>query len=211
MASIGYLVITLPPEVRDRYRTKEALGKLGTAFKRMLQRHGFTRGLRRWHWFGENGGAYHPHLNVLTDGSWLPPEDLGTIRESVGRILEVNIARVNVRYEYREGVPRMLHLVKYVLRSTFLDWRWDPELAAELLGFRNSSAWGSWRGDPVWEIPRAEEQGVARGMVMLECGYCPHDGSRIVWNEIIPARRLAAPWWEHVGAGYWTRGPTRAP
>jgi len=54
MKLMGKFVITVPPEVRDRYRDPRKLAALGVSFKRMFQDHGFSRGLRRFHFFGED-------------------------------------------------------------------------------------------------------------------------------------------------------------
>lgn len=204
--SMVYLVLTVPPEIRGRYRTKASLGKLGTAAKRMMQRQGFKRGLRRWHWFGEQRGQelreYHPHLNLLVDGRWLPKEQLAALRESWARILGVDVSRVNLKARFCDTPRKILHRVKYITRATFLDWRWDEELARELVGFRNSSTWGRWDEPPAWDLP-ASEEGWRSGyrVAMLEHGVCPEDGSAIVWGGIV--RRVGAPTWRHLGAGYW--------
>jgi len=204
--SLVYVVVTVPPEVRGRYRTKKALGKLGTAFKRMMERHGFERGLRRWHFFGEGKGQesrqFHPHLNLLVEGRWLSKEKLAALKASVGRILRVDVSRVNLKARFCDTPRKILHRVKYITRATFLDWRWDEELARELVGFRNSSSWGSWDEAPAWDLPAAEE-GWRSGyrVAMLEHGVCPEDGTAIVWGGVV--RRVGAPTWGHLGAGYW--------
>jgi hypothetical protein len=201
-----YLVLTVPPEIRARYRTKKALGKLGTAATRMMERHGFERGVRRWHFFGEGKGQearqYHPHLNLLVDGRWLSKEKLAGLKASWGRILRVDVSRVNLKTRFCDTPRKILHRVKYITRATFLDWRWDEELARELVGFRNSSAWGSWDEAPAWELPAGEE-GWPDGyrVAMLERGVCPEDGTRIEWGGVV--RSVGAVGWRHLGAGYW--------
>jgi len=45
LRSMGYLVVTIPPELRQQYRNTQELSHLGTALKRGLQRLGFGRGL----------------------------------------------------------------------------------------------------------------------------------------------------------------------
>jgi len=89
LGNMGRFVITLPPEVRRDYRSKVALGKLGISFKRMMQRHGFNRGLRVWHFFGEDhkdsasGGEapeFHPHMEVLVEAGYLSEGELDSIK-----------------------------------------------------------------------------------------------------------------------------------
>jgi len=216
IGGMGRFVPTIPPEVRDQYRTQEALGKLGTAAKNMFKRHGYNRGLRRWHFFGEDHPGhglqgdglpnYHPHLEVLVDGGWLRRKELGAIKRSWANILKVPAHRVNIYYEYiqPQDVRRKLHRIGYALRPTFTDWRWDEELAYELIGFHNKQTWGSkadWEGPDLWEVPAGEDDGVAVGA--LEEGRCPVDGTPIQWGGLISVKNLREPFWEPVGAGYW--------
>lgn len=207
---IGYFVITIPPELRDKFRDRNELSSVGKSFKRMLKYHGFARGLRRWHWFGEDHPGhglqgdglpvYHPHLNVLVEAGWLPQEKIDAIRASVATVLGVDLGRVNVYYEYAKSVSKMLHLVKYVLRPTFEHWEWDQELAYKLVGFRNALAWGTWDDAPAWDVPAGEPATYA--LEAIESGRCPVDGSAIQWCELVAARRLVKPWWAPIGAGY---------
>jgi len=210
LSRMGSFVITIPPELRDKFRAPYQLSAVGTAFKRMFKRHGFDRGLRRWHWFGEDHPGhglqgdglpvYHPHLNVLVEAGWLPQEKIDAIRSSVATILGVDLGRVNVHYQYATAVPQMLHLVKYVLRPTFEHWEWDQEMAYNLVGFRNALTWGKWDDAPAWEMPVSEPATLA--LEAIESGRCPIDGSAIHWVELVGARQLVKPWWEPMGAGY---------
>lgn len=210
LGSMGYFVFTVPPEVRDRYRTRGALGRLGKSVKRMLQGQGFSRGLRRWHPFGEPLGhgkapQYHPHLNVLVEAGHLSSDLLDEVKASWGRILGVPRNRVNVRYRYYTTAAQMAHKVKYVTRATFLDWRWDPELAKEWVGFRNSSAWGSWEGEPVWESV-GQDDGSGFAVWMLEQNRCPIDGTRVRWLYAEGKRSVLFQHMRHLGAGYYSSG-----
>jgi len=216
MRVIGSFVLTIPPEIRDRYRTKAALGKLGTAAKRMLQRHGFNRGLRRWHIFGEDHPGeglqgdglppYHPHLNILVEAGFLELEILEVVKDSWAGILKVDRDRINVHYQFATTVPDRLHAVKYVLRPTFTDVSWDEELAWELLGFHNSQAWGHWDNPPAWDVPAGDDPGTTPAMVAMEQGRCPVDDTPITWGGVVQVHLLAAPWWQELGGGYrrWT-------
>jgi len=132
---MGSFVLTLPLECRDQYRSQKSLGELGTAAKRMFQRHGYRRGLRRWHLFGEDHRdhdgdgdvpQYHPHLEVLVDGSYLRRKQLRAIMRSWANILKVPVGRINIHYKYvqPDDTRRKLHRISYALRPTFTDWRW---------------------------------------------------------------------------------------
>jgi len=98
--SIGYLVFTLPEEVRGSYRSKARLNELtkrvtgGDKSRRiggLLKGMGFNRGLSRWHWFGETPGKWHPHLNVIVESGHLTPGQLQSIRRAWAGILGVKV------------------------------------------------------------------------------------------------------------------------
>jgi len=209
---MGKFVITVPPEIRDRYRDVRELAAFGKSVKRSLQGHGFKRGLRRFHFFGEdhpgeglqgNGlPVFHPHLEAIVEAGHLSPEKLASVKASVGKILGVDLGRVNVHYEYTRSRKKMLHLVSYALRPTFEHWQWDEGLAYNVYKFKNALTWGKWDGPPAWDVPAGEDKGQV--LEALGCGRCPVDGSRIVWGERIAANLLAAPWWADLGGGYWS-------
>jgi len=218
IGGMGGFVLSLPPEVRDRYRTQGSLGDLGTAARRMMQRHGYKRGLRRWHFFGEDhrdcdhvdSPKYHPHLEVLVDGGYLQEDQLQAIKRSWANILKVPVSRINIHYKYVQphDTRRKLHRISYALRPTFTDWRWDEELAYNLIGFHNAQTWGStadWAGPDLWEVDPKEDSAAAA--ISLESGFCPSHGKYanipIHWGGLINIRTLVEPFWEPVGAGYW--------
>jgi len=221
MEIIGRFVITLPVELRKNYRTKATLGRLGIAFKRMFQRHGFERGLRRWHFFGEDhkdfissGEAprYHPHIETLVDGRYMSKTDLDAVKDSVGAILGIERGKVNMHYQYahRRDTGRKCHFISYALRPTFANWEWDEELAHEFIGFRNAMGWGKWEGEPVWDMPKDSDgpDMPSRELMAIQAGYCPLDGSRISWtSEILRLNQVINPDdWIQVDGGYYIRG-----
>jgi len=211
--SMGYFVFTLPPELRWKYRSPKALSALGVAFRRMLQRHGYPRGLRGWDWFGEQENApegespiWHPHYSALVDGAYLDKAKLKAIRQSVARILGVGLGRVNVYYQFSIDLSRKLHWLNYVTRPTFLDWRWDSEMAITLRGFRTYQAWGKWKGAPVWEVPSDSVDAPEPSVFALERGFCPSCGGELSWGKAREANLVSSPGWEGLGSGYWKYG-----
>jgi len=213
--SMGYYVITLPPEIRHRYRTKAALSALGAAFRAMFQEHGYKRGLRGWDWFGEEKNApegesppWHPHFNALVEGGYLDRDKLKSMRRSVARILGVGLGRVNIFYQYSSEVTRKLHWLNYVTRPTFLDWRWDSEMAVTLRGFRTYQSWGKWKDEPVWAVPTDSTEAPAPNVFALERGFCPKCGGELTWGTARGARFMDGDRWEELGSGYWQyKGP----
>jgi len=214
---MGRFVFSLPPEVRGKCRTPKTLGKLGTANRRLMQRHGFDRGLRRWHLFGEDhrdhdvdAGVpkYHPHLEVLVDGGgYLSRKQLGAIKRSWANILHVPISRINVYYEYirADDIRKKLHRVSYALRPTFTDWRWDVSLAYSMIGFHNAQPWGTWDGPDLWEIPEGDPEYLGSALEALGESRCPIDHTPITWDGFMSGSDLQGPCWEEVGGGYWQK------
>jgi len=230
IGSMGRFVLTLPPEVRDQYRTQRALGDLGIAAKRMFQRRGYERGLRRWHFFGEDHPGhglqgdglpnYHPHLEVIVDGAWLKSKAKRAIKRSWANILGVSVERINIYYQYVQPheTKKKLHRISYATRPTFTNWRWDEPLAYELIGFHNAQTWGSWSGPDLWEVDPREDPSA---LVRLEQGICPmhpkweswpikwgcpidHEHSKKCWATM-PIRLVVEPYWTDAGwgGGYW--------
>jgi len=209
--SMGYFVITLPPEMRYRYRSREELGKLGVALRRMLKRQGFTRGLSGWDYFGESENApagsypkWHPHFSALVDGKRLTHSELRAVKRSVARIMGVRNDRVNVYYQYSNETLKKLHWVSYVTRPTFLDWRWDEAAAVFLRGMRTYQAWGQghWNGPVMWFVPEGT-QSEARAITQLQQRECPDCGKEISWKGLVKVSSLEASAFEDVGCGYW--------
>jgi hypothetical protein len=209
--SLGYYVATLPREVRDAYRSKAALGELGVSIKRLFRREGYKRGLRRWHFFGDKSLDFHPHLNILVDGGLVPPEKLERLRRGLARILGVSVDRINLHYQFYTKPAQIVHKVKYVTRATFLDWRWDEDLARELVGFRNTRTWGKWDDESAWSLADLESSGDAesceevRRIESLEKGVCPHCQTKITWGgdpvRMGPIRSGVG--WDPIGGGYY--------
>ena len=80
MQSVGYLVVTLPMEVRKYFMDQKRLSVFRRYCIRLLKREGFDRGLCRWHWCGEDGVTWHPHLNFLFPGIYIPKPKIRELR-----------------------------------------------------------------------------------------------------------------------------------
>jgi hypothetical protein len=210
-AGAGYWTFTLPVELRAKYRTKEALGDLGHRIQELLKSYGFSRGLRRWHFFGDRSDRWHPHLNCLVDGGFLGGKALRSLRREYSRLVGAKLAIAE--YHYFDSPGEKVHALTYVTRATFLDWRWDPGMAMELRGFRNQLWWGSklWDREPVWSLddlhgePKAGmSDSQVKAVASLESGECPYDGLPIHWERFLPISvlpelggyRLAGSYWE---------------
>ena len=207
MKEIGYFVFTIPTELRDEYRTQEALNELtkrvtaGDKSKHidgLLKSLGFDRGLCRWHWFGDKSHAYHPHLNVLIEAGQIPAKTLAKIKREYAKILGVPMVVVN--YSYTRKQKKMVHILKYITRSTFTDRDWDHQLADELFNFRNMRSWGDWSGKPEWELKGKSKYAHIED---IEHGICPVCGTHLHWNKPLPICLMEMEHPVDIGAGYY--------
>jgi hypothetical protein len=215
MKSMGYFVIEWPLVSRGKVRSKEYWKWAGNTVKAVLsgdwdiecwrydepvdkktekwiRKHWFKRGIRRWHWFGDpdklsegETPKWNPHLNVFVPGGRLSPNKLEMVTEFLRIALDEDY--LIVHYSYTKEPTKMLHLLNYVCRNTFLKADWDYRMAVEIKGFRNMEYWGTWDGPDQWSLSEAKMDYLAK----LESGYCPECGAELTdWNAPVPIRAL---------------------
>lgn len=195
MGSIGVLTLTYPPADRSRLRTKAALYDVTKASKKALKEFGYVRGVCRWHWFGEQKGTktprHHPHLNILIDAGALPTAKLEAIKDALRAATGAGV----IHYSYANTPGKIMHILRYVTRATFLKLEWDPELEGILKNFRNTSYWGvktgtsagQWSRPAAWgfsDLPKADRLDM-EDLARLFAGECPLCRGRIAWSRII--------------------------
>jgi hypothetical protein len=199
----------------------------------------FTQGLRRWHYFGDSpeqiGAAvefeqgveqltlsddfsttkYNPHLNIIVSAGMIPAEKLERIKSMLRQAF--NEPQLIVNYSFTTEPGRMVHLLKYVTRATFLDIHWDKFLAGSLYGFRNMRSWGKWDTDsPEWSLTDLASDAVdevaglnIEAINKLGQSFCYIDGLPITWSRPQPISMLhmiqeqQPDKVENLGAGYY--------
>jgi hypothetical protein len=135
--AVGYLVITSPLELREKLRDPEALREITRYIRRMLKREGFDYGYYRWHFAGDEGKTWYPHLNILIPGGYMQPEKLERLKELIRKRFGIEI----IHYEYAQDLARVIHIAWYVSRPT---WNLQDEVSPELFkGFRKMGVWGN--------------------------------------------------------------------
>lgn len=225
---LGYFVFTIPEELRSKYRARywdadrnrwvHPLSDLGHDIQELLKSFGYSRGLRRWHWFGDKSTKFHPHLNVLVDGAFMPAARLEAVKRAYASLLGAGV--VDVNYRYRRSPGEMVHTLKYVCRATFRDYQWDAELALELRGFRNMVVWGrgKWDDEPSWSLDelKGEAEAAVEGIDVeainsLVDKVCPVCGEAVVWGEALPIGLLGMVDKTSLGAGYDRLTDNRSP
>jgi hypothetical protein len=210
-----------------------------------IRRRWFSLGLRRWHFFGDppksihevvdrEAGvkqlplsddfvkmAYNPHLNVLVNAGFIPDQKLEYVKRMLRAAL--NCPELIVNYSFADSPGRIVHLVKYVTRATFLNIHWDEFLAGNLYGFRNMRSWGKWEIERVnqstgeilnpaaWSLTDLKSEAKKEigdlnvaAIHSLGESRCPIDGLLISWTKPELIRALSA---EDIlvdyGAGYY--------
>lgn len=173
MRTVGYLVVTLPPAVRQYFLDKDHLNEFRRYCIRLMKREGFVRGLCRWHWCGEDGYNWHPHLNFLFPGAYMSKEKLGDLRRKicakVSSMSRIHLNTIVLNYRYTDQENKKAFWCKYVTRST---WRkFSQPLAHVVKGYRNNVTWGKWE-------TKKEDNSVAK----LERNCCPLCNTPIRWT-----------------------------
>ncbi len=146
--SMGYFVIEFPDAYRKRVDlaySKKGLQKTTNrivqvlAGKRMGRRGRvggfFSRGLIRWHWFGDKYikgrlNKWNPHANVLVDGAFIEADKLNEIKAALRQAL--NCPELIVNYHFADTPAKKYHRVAYITRATFRDIEWNRYMAVQL-------------------------------------------------------------------------------
>ena len=123
----------------------------------------------------------------------IPAEKLEHIKAILRQAF--NEPQLIVNYSFTTKPGRIVHLLKYVTRATFLDIRWDKFLAGSLYGFRNMRSWGRWDADePVWSLTDLTNTDAAAEVAGLNVdainklgqSFCYIDGLPITWSRPQP-------------------------
>ncbi|MBA7481695.1 hypothetical protein ES707_17169 [subsurface metagenome] len=213
---MGYIVITFPEEVRPLMRNPKTLTDLGKRLRRLLRRRGYQKVYSRWDFFGDTPEKYHPHLNVLVDGGFLPPEQLADLKDAIKRaLLPRSMTKligndVNSHYDYTRDSARKMHWIKYVTKATFLEREWDDQLASMLYGFHNGCFAGTWRDPPKWKLTGSDKK--FNALARLGEGRHPESGEPVVWDKKpLPWVLLLMENPVHLGAWWYLLPPVREP
>lgn len=204
---MGYLVITFPDRARARLRARAELARVGKGIRAILQEREISRGLRRWHPFGEQPGVWNPHFNALMDGGYRPRRWLRELRREIASLVGERDLVLN--YQFTREPAKMRHWLKYVTRATFLDRSWDEEMAEELYNFRSMWSWGKWDDPPAWGVDQGDQDLAA--VESLESGICPECGEPLAWAKPVEIVWLTIWPVEPLGAGYYRLADVRSP
>jgi len=171
--SIGYFVITAPPELRELLKSKEGRQEFRRYIIRLFKREGFGKGITRWHFAGDKSRKWYPHLNVLVSASYLEKEKL----ERIKRLIERRYGVKTVFYEYLKDLPRIYFVAEYVARPTFL---MQDEVGAESIkGSRRVQTWGCFKVNKMNEKTKEEFEHHIRELMMK--GYLENEVEKMAY------------------------------
>lgn len=173
--------MTFPMSIREKLRSVTALSSMAKAVTAMLRKLGFQRGLRRWHFFGDETTTFNPHLNFLLDSGRLSKVVLAYIKREIYELVGENCV---VHYQYTSIAAKKFHMLKYVTRPTFLQRQWDEALSYDLKGLRNSWAWGKWDTPFVWDVEPKENTLSPESQAVL-AGICPTCSGQLSWTRTV--------------------------
>jgi hypothetical protein len=159
-------VITCPEELREEWKSKEALSKVVEYVRRMLKREGFKYGVYRWHFAGDKGRRWYPHLNILVPWGYMEPEKLERLKTLIYRHYGIKV----VYYTFTRSLRKLRHLARYVARPT---WLLQDEVKPEdFKNFRKMGIWGNkYFKSASIEHPRELEDFVARLEELVRVGF----------------------------------------
>jgi hypothetical protein len=133
--ALGYLVVTCPKEHREAMKEPKVMSEFREEVSGICEEEGLWPAVYRWHFAGDKGRCWYPHLNVLFPMGYIEPEDLDRIKRKIERRIGVRV----VYYEYTRELGKVMHIVRYVSRPT---WNLQNEVGPER--FKNFKKWGVW-------------------------------------------------------------------
>jgi len=202
---IGYLIITIPLEMREWALNKKHLNAFRRYIIEFMKRQGYEIGIRAWHWAGEDGKKWHPHLNLLFESCWIKEEELNHWKELFTAWLEsetgINIPgkTINIWYNYSEVPGKQKHWLRYVVKPTLRVF--NPVICAIIKGNRNIGTWGDWEN-------KTEQNKIAE----LENNLCPECKTKLDWHwEPLHDLEYHLNNFDEIQAGYYKRKQTLLP
>ena len=175
--SVGYMVVTIPKEIRHKFKTKFDLANFRTYIRRKLKSTGITgtkieRAFIRYHYAGDckickgkecercnytgADSEWNPHINILFESGFIPKIHIEKFKNDIAKWLSkytgIDVRKKgNVNYSYTNDPKKKNHKLSYVVRSTLRIF--NPELAAIVKGFRTGITVGKWKKEEIIQDP----------------------------------------------------------
>jgi hypothetical protein len=145
---MGYLVITTTPELRQLFlENPEKMHKFREDIKEKLKELGYKNGIWRWHFAGDEGRTWYPHLNILIPEGYMPDEKFYKFKQWIEKKYGVKV----VNYEWTEDLGKVKHWVRYIARPT-----WNLQNDAEHEKFKGMRKYGVWGSSQYFKLTKAD-------------------------------------------------------
>jgi len=189
LEKVGYLVATVPAGLRERFYDIKVLKDFKEYWKRKIKRDLYKdgkepRGLIRYHWAGEDGTTWKPHLNILIEQGWIPEAQLEQWRHDLKfwfkNYFKLDRAPApNIFYRYTNKDGEKYHKIKYITRATMLrfpDIKTKDFFFKDLKNFKNTTLFG--------KFPKCEPVELPEQKIYLH-NRCIETGQKITWKYYI--------------------------
>jgi len=220
LKNVGYLVVTVPQEIRYELLDKAKLMKFRTDLKAKLKKMGYDRGLMRFHLFGDckqcqghgcedckqtgAGSNYNPHLNIIIDQGYIPDIQNSKFRIELDNFLKRYwkkhfnkiVPVINLKFTYTTDAQKIGHIVKYICRSTFKIY--NEEVAESLHNSRLTSTWGKWPDKFI-----KKEEKLSNNL----CVKCENKHSLIKWESLKKTEHVERKGMEYLKNGFYYIAP----
>jgi hypothetical protein len=215
--STGYLVITIPKGLRNRFLNKDALNDFRNYWRRKLKREGYPAGIIRYHWAGEDGITFKPHLNILLPEKFIDRKTFDTWRAELSQWFKVyfeleTAPAPNLWYQYSSEIKKAKFWLRYVTRATMKNYH--PEASKIIKGFRNSAPFGKFQ-KLEHESEKIESQIIKNrdideitGEIGTIVWLKRYNEKRSRWQpDLLPTREFLKLKTENLSAGFWILKP----
>jgi hypothetical protein len=147
VGSVGCLVVTTTSEIQEASKEdRKPLEKMKRKVWKVCREEGLYPAVYRWHFAGDQGRRWYPHLNILFPMAYIEKEKLERVKRKIERLTGVKV----VYYEYVCSLERIAHLVRYVSRPT-----WNLQDEVEPDKYKYFRKWGVWGRNG--ELKRVED------------------------------------------------------
>jgi len=220
--SIQYLVITIPYKLRELFRDQENLNKFRIYWRRKLKREGNERGIMRWHWCGEDGHKWAPHLNILMEGGYMERSELKQWRKDLAHWFKSEfklnyLPSSNFYTSYTNDTVKLKHWTNYVLRAT--QTIWNPQNEETISKYKNTTVFGeNWP-----KAVETEDEILQKKLSGFEIDPVTGDQEKIIWakkycekrdryvNEIMPLKLIKTDSLKLISRGFWQEPKLKPP
>ncbi len=188
---LGYLVITVPWELRNYIKSvqpadsKKVLNRIRTYWwRKIAAEFDDYKDLCRWHWAGEDGKEFAPHLNILFNHGYIKKSILNRWRNDyyvwIKRTFDITVGAGTtvIHYSYHTDRNERIHKLKYVTRATLRVY--NPAIAKIIHNYRNCVSHGK------FEKPKTNKKELA----VLEACRCPACHTKLSHIEFIRPHKV---------------------